>query len=643
MKNIVIFAGGHGAIKLQNSIHYYGNNDVHVDIVISGYDNAKSTLACRQVFNNDILGVSDVRKNQITQFKLQKNIEDIINKSMLDYLEYRLPNTKEINYKKAYDLVKEGSLIANGFKSGLIQSKKSFYSKLYDKAMYNFFHIKTGEWRETVKNINFADFSVANILYASIANMFGNSLDKSATIMANCLNIEDNVRLISDVNLYLNGLSKEGNVLNDEDIMSNWKNEKDPIVDLFFTDKFGFIRVPFVDESNDGINKYKGKPIENMIANADIIIFSSGSQWTSLIPTYAHLGLNNMIKKSKAKKYIVMNNIEDRDLFGVNSTGILKVVNKYISLNEFTVIYNENAIPSLQYINDGPAKNHIIAKLSDKPGSQYHNEEIFKYVLLDYYKDFLNADNYVFDFDDTIMCDYRKYNSFNKCKANMELVASLGCKKIILSGNDISRFYKLIPDFSNTILKNVFSNFYCNFGNSKYKYDESSEKFYCDSKITTEYNIYCYKELVAFIKYEFEDISALDDNGFYEDVKDASFDLRGDVNIAIHPVKNREYVIKEVNHILDVFNTLCNTNFIATINGHTTIDIFDKNYNKAVMMMKITENSKSTVYIGDKFEDGNDKCIKQLTNVRCMSVNDINDTNLFLKTLTGIWYISEND
>ena len=86
MKNIVIFAGGHGGIKLQQSIAKYAGNNVNVDIIISAYDNAKSTLACRKVFDNKLLGISDLRKNHITQYAIQHNMNDEIEKFICELL-----------------------------------------------------------------------------------------------------------------------------------------------------------------------------------------------------------------------------------------------------------------------------------------------------------------------------------------------------------------------------------------------------------------------------------------------------------------------------------------------------------------------------------------------------------------------------
>ena len=89
------------------------------------------------------------------------------------------------------------------------------------------------------KEVNYADFALSNILYASIANMNGNSFAAAGTIMAKILGIKDNVHCISNVNLYLGATTKDSKELPDEDIMSQWKNADDPIDHLWYVDRDG--------------------------------------------------------------------------------------------------------------------------------------------------------------------------------------------------------------------------------------------------------------------------------------------------------------------------------------------------------------------------------------------------------------------
>ena len=141
---------------------------------------------------------------------------------------------------------------------------------LLSRAVDNFFN------QPKAKDVSYADFALSNILYASLANMHGNSLEEAGYIMARILGIEDNVHLISNVNLYLHAKTINGNDLVDEDIISQWKNPDDPIDSLYYVDRDGNGHYPTVDELPDR-SISNSHLCEHILDGADVIIFSSGS------------------------------------------------------------------------------------------------------------------------------------------------------------------------------------------------------------------------------------------------------------------------------------------------------------------------------------------------------------------------------
>ena len=610
MKNIVIFAGGHGGIKLQQSIAKYAGNNVNVDIIISAYDNAKSTLACRKVFDNKLLGISDLRKNHITQYAIQHDMNDDINKFILEWLEYRTPKN-DYNNVEGYALAKK--YIADYYE----HTKDKAGYELFKKAVDNFF-IKDGDWREATKSINFKDFALSNILYSSIANMHDNSMNIAGRIMACILDIKDNVHTISDTNGWLYGITESGKILTDEDIISQWDNATDRIVDIYVVDEFGNKIPTIMDENPD---ECEPDICKNIIKNADIIILSSGSQWTSLIPTYLFDGVNDAIKANKkAKKYVIMNNIEDRDLIGCDSNWVLSQINKYIDLSDFACIYNSNAVDLLKYKENNIIKYPIIGELSDSPGSRYHNLEMFKYILLDYFKEYIDSDTFIFDFDGTL------YDSYNDGLSFINLVLYSKLKsRFILSGNYWLHFDNIVNKYncSNIVdWQNIFDNLYCSFGAVHYIYKDG---IVFNNYTTNEFNITKYFEKFCIELRETVNISS----NYY-------VDNRSGVNFAIRPLKNREELLPKIQKFLEDFNKKYGCNLKAEINGKTTIDILDSAYNKRSAIDYILPNRYSfenITYVGDSFKDGNDKCLIGYKDIKCLNVDDIYDTNLLLNTL----------
>ena len=59
-------------------------------------------------------------------------------------------------------------------------------------------------------------------------------------------------------------------------------------------------------------------------------------------------------------------------------------------------------------------------------------------------------------------------------------------------------------------------------------------------------------------------------------------------------------------------------------------------YNKRSAIDYILPESYSfnnVTYVGDSFKNGNDKCLVDYKHIKCLSVEDIYDTNLFLNTI----------
>ena len=627
MKNVVIFAGGHGAVKLQQSIAKWGGPGVNVQIIISAYDNAKSTLACRQVFDHKILGVSDLRKNHITQYKIQHidGKDDTAQAQRIyDWLEYRLPKDWSKSFEDTYDYVKNNYVC---------EQAKHFFT-IYDLetlkcAVDNFF------LQPKAKDINYADFALSNILYASLANMNGNSLETAGNLMSKMLGIKDNVHLVSNVNLYLGATTKSGKELPDEDIISQWKNADDPIDRLWYVDRDGNEHYPTVDELPDRTIDPK-HTCESILDNADIIIFSSGSQWTSLIPTYAQHGFNEIIKRSKAKKYLVMNNVEDRDLYGCNADWILAKVSKYVDIGDFTIVLNSNAIDYLNHL-EGCGWKTIVAPLSDAKDDPVHNLEVFKEIMVDYAASMTSySDRFVFDFDDTLWATKTIDNDYSVCTDNAVRFVKLKhwVKSMIFSGNKISRFKKVQERLASSsidyaTIEKMFADFYCNFGNSKYHFENGH--FVFEGKVFKNISMFShYFNLVDYL------VKSLNKSkvflNYNKKLDYSNFENCGDVNIAISPLDHREEILPTINALIDEYNAFYYTDFHAYINGNTTIDILYKDFNKASCLNEIAKDMKFN-YIGDKLEDGNDASVKTIKLANCISVDDVYDTNFLLRAL----------
>lgn len=595
MFNIVIFSGGTGSIAIQNGLSsIYGNDNYNLDIIINAYDNGKSTGTCRRVFDDKILGPSDLRKNHMTQFAIQKSaqLKDFSSRESVLYRLFELrfaADSKEEYYNQACNLLEEYS--------EFIGAKDTYYLKsLLD---YFFFEdISKKTWRRTLDGVVLKDFSIANVFYSAAAAMNGNSLRLAGRDMATVLGIKDNVHLISDVNLYLQARTESGYLIPDEGDIVEWDNPDDKVESVILL-KDGKEYIPSVDEGTD---LTKVKSCKRIIEEADIIIFSSGTQWSSLIPSYMHSGLRKMLAKSNAKKYVVMNNVEDHDMKGVSANEIIRILGRYIPVEDITAVVNEDAVAGMNSVTEiRSISGHISGEKS-----KHNPVKLIALLMKDFFE--VNQGNvtFVYDLDGTLW-DERANNRGKAVGAeNMNLFTG-----IIHSGNN----YEHVRDaFKFLYHQENETQIYSDFGNVHFTTEDYSIDLLSDEFVVE-------KNVVA----ELEKIDA-----FKGKIK-----ARGEgCVVTIKPLVNREVLLKIAQSVLEPFGE----KYEARISGHTSIDIMHKNYDKKTMLQIIMKKHQlginDVVFVGNETEEGAEANIKEL-GIKTIQVDDVYECNLLLKTLNA--------
>ena len=561
MYNIVIFSGGTGSIAIQEGFStIFGNDNYNLDVIINAYDNGKSTGICRKVFNDQILGPSDLRKNHMTQFSIQKSAE-LKDFSSREFVLHRLfclrldAETKEEYYEKSCALLEE-------FKD-VIGMKETYYLKsLLD---YFFFeNIYNNVWRKTLDGVDFKDFSIANIFYSSSAAMNGYSM-----------RIED-----------------EGSVV-------EWNNPNDKITSVTLL-KDGVEYIPSVDEKTDLTRVPSCKSI---IEEADIIIFSSGTQWSSLIPTYMHSGLRKILASSKAKKYVVMNNVEDHDMKGVTADEVVEIIGQYIPIDDITAIVNLDSVPGMNKVTR-------IRSISGYIGGEKEKHNPVKLVAL-IMKDYFGVDgfkgNFIFDLDGTLWNERANNRGKAVGTENMNLFHG-----IVHSGNN----YEHVRDvFKYLYHQDTIVDIYSDFGNvhfnsENYETEVLSTKYVVDPVVVNEL------EKIPSFK--------------------GKIRLRGEgCVVTIKPLVNRAVLLTKVQETLD---NMFGGRYEAKISGYTSIDVMVKGYDKKTMLQEIMKrqdlNIEDVIFVGNETEIGSEANIKD-TGVRTIQINDVYECNVLLKTLNA--------
>ena len=579
MFKVVLFCGGSGGKALQGgfaSLFGYGN--YKLDAVINAYDNGKSTGVCRRIFDDDILGPSDLRKNQLTQFKLkykdQLKDKDSKEFKLYELFELRFDGTDYQDYHdKALKLIND------------IDYLEKDKIELFRKWLDYFFS-------KDVKDVNFRDFSLSNIFYASCAALNNNSLEKAGMIMSDVLGIEDRVHVISNVNLYLYNLTQSGHLITDEGDLVTWNNPDDKVVEAILRDKNGNDYLPSVNEKNE-------KDIEKLVEEADLIIFSSGTQWSSLIPSYMHKGFREMLSRSKARKYLVMNNKEDLDSKGVCADDLLRIISRYLDLSDVKAVINDNADASMNHVSDD--FKYIHGVLSEKDDPKHDPVSVVRLIMMDYFD--LKGNDYqlVSDLDGTLYDEHMEDKTI--CLRNMELF-----KGVILSGNNYKHVYDIVKQYYR---KYSGEYIYCNYGNTYFNLEKEDGGQILSNEFLVK------QELI-------------DELGTYPEYKD-KMTLRGGAILTIKPLKDRENEIKKIEKIIEKYGD----EYKAEIAGHTSIDIMKKDFSKEktfeLIIKKENLDKDRIIYLGNELDGGNDEAILN-TKVRTINFDGPVDTYIFLKT-----------
>ncbi|MCK9416828.1 2-phospho-L-lactate transferase CofD family protein [Candidatus Dojkabacteria bacterium] len=572
--DILIVAGGTGSIALQTGLKELIPH-CKITVLTNLYDDGKSTGYCRKVMN--ILGPSDLRKNQYIQWKNKK----VIDKRIEYIFETRFNNLTKL---LAHKIIKNCNF-------------DEYTTEIFTKSIDLFFKNAPHE----VLN----DFNLINIIYSGLFQILG--YYETIYFMKDFLQIEDDVVLNSCENRTLAAITKNMKWIIGEANIADYNNAEDYIEDICMRKNSSDTSIPFLD-----------KNAEEAIEKADLIIFSSGSQW-SLITIYKTLGFSDAIDRSKAKKIMIMNNTDDTDMTGRDASFIIEKINKYVInfKRDFTIFFNLNAYNLMSDdSNIGVKKYTAFMGYID---GKHHPYSLAYNILKFYYNiNFDEDDILMMDFDDTLF----SRNTIDKKISieNMEIFNKISAriKSYIVSGNSYDTIKNKISSIFGVNLELAKFTLYCDGGLVEYK----------NNKITNIHKKYLIPiKLIDTIKKKIQ-------NDLKEEVK---FIYKGKdttgKNLMCLSITGLD---NEYRHLLYSYLTnylLKNyKNLYITEAGKSTIDIYKKNHDKSKIFEMLNFKNKNIIYIGDELESGNDKIIATKVN-QAIKVDNVYDTNVLLRLI----------
>jgi hypothetical protein len=538
---ITIITGGSGSANIQKGIHEISPK-LSINLLINGYDDGKSTGVLRKIFPGT-LGISDFRKNQIFEYNLLYG-----NTSIYKLLNNRFTHYEPFNY--IVNLINNTDFYENeDLKNFLLDNVKYFFET------------------EQSKQITYEDFSFMNIVYCSLLDKYNNDMEIVCGIIKKNLCLKNNIYVNSHENLTLKGITKNGKILLDEASIVDFNDINDKIIDVFF------------DKDYPVLNK----KTEELLLSSDIILFSCGTQFSSLIPTYKTLLFVETINKSKASKFLILNCHYDNDIINYSGDELVDKLGSYLPLNDIKIIVSDDMNPSLFPTN----KKYNYINISLLIENKKHNGFlIWKYILNYYFKKYYNK-FYIFDYDYTLYDN----NLIELSKENINLLENIE-NKIIVTNNCFSN---LLP-FNRV---NIYSNFGNIYNNDKY----------------IDNNFILKKEDINNLE---KIISAIDIKSNY------TITNRKNISLSIKPIDRRNELINIIKPLL------INSNYEIVETGKTTIEFIKKGLSKRNIFNKekFLEDNYAT-YISDI----NDIEHSSSDNIKFLEVNSIYTTNIFLKSI----------
>ena len=305
MINLVIFNGGRGAATIIPALKEI--DDIKITSIVNAYDDGKSTGEIREFF--EMLGPSDIRKAQ--QLMLPTDHKDFRSINFLFDLRFskKLSSSKILTMLEKECNSRSKFFFDNKFNDDLIIRKIRFFLKIF---LRNYELISNAI---PSKKLNLRDCSLMNCLYAGAYIHCERNIEFTAIEFEKIFNLNGTVLPTSIENKKLVGLRSNGEVLFSEadivELRSNVGIERVYLVENY--PPRGSFKQMSMTEKKEYFESHhsfvEASPrAQRAIKDADIIVYSAGTQHSSLYPTYLANGISDCIaNNTRALKAFITN------------------------------------------------------------------------------------------------------------------------------------------------------------------------------------------------------------------------------------------------------------------------------------------------------------------------------------------------
>jgi 2-phospho-L-lactate transferase/gluconeogenesis factor (CofD/UPF0052 family) len=314
--SVVVFSGGRGSSVLSRDL--IARTDVSLTLAINGYDDGLSTGEVRR-FLGDSLGPSDFRKNASHLATALKTCAP----ALVDLLNARLPrNCTREQALAVVCRIDRAAAAGEGDAAPEIARLTSAQPAAVRNALRERLDAFVRELLATEKAFDFADCSIGNLVFAGgylrCGRRFNAAVDDYSGLLGLPVGLIENVS--DGTNAFLVALDVGDRLLASEaDIVD--ANQHNRIKDIYILDR------PLSPEER---SRLAGQPpaqvterltaqsvripanprLLEKIAAADLIVYSPGTQHSSLFPSYLTSGLSQAIARNLSALKLLITNIQ---------------------------------------------------------------------------------------------------------------------------------------------------------------------------------------------------------------------------------------------------------------------------------------------------------------------------------------------
>jgi 2-phospho-L-lactate transferase/gluconeogenesis factor (CofD/UPF0052 family) len=352
MLNVVILNGGRGAAAVIPAL--LARHGLHVTSVVNAYDDGKSTGEIRRFFG--MLGPSDIRKVQ----ELMLPEDDPDYQSNLQVFGYRFSldcvRDEVLAHLRAFVDGAQPDLVGAHFRSVKVSTALRSFIREFLAGLHGIEQVN-GE------RFSFADCSIMNCLYAGAFLEFNRNIEQATLFIDRLFKLRGTVLPTSIEDKKLVALRENGQMLYSEaeivELRSNVRVERIYLLDkLLDGSRFEALSV---DEKRYYLERHHcyvsvSSGVKLALQQADIIIYSAGTQHSSLYPTYMSAGLAQTIADNKSAYKVFVTNIgADYETPNYLASDYILGAHRYLNLSD-TRNYGMNELFDVVLINQSRLK-----------------------------------------------------------------------------------------------------------------------------------------------------------------------------------------------------------------------------------------------------------------------------------------------